>query len=660
MLFRRTFIAASAALATLAAVTPTAWAQAPAPVPVDAFFQNPAMSGGKLSPNGRYMAMKVAPKGGRAQLVVIDVEKLTAKALVSPTDVDIANVTWVNDNRLVFNVHDTETAIGDTVVGGGLYAVSRDGSDYRQLVDRDQQFLREHGDVRMLNFHTNFLATTNDLKSDDIFVQQWDWSSRIGLPTMNVLKLNTATGRYTTFTRPGKIVEAVMDSSDTPRIEVTYEDGKYGVHRLEANDEWTQLAAFDQYSTDGFFPVAIARDGSLFVTSHHGHDKSALYRFDTQKKAVDPEPILSLKDFDFDGSMIMGPDGPIGIRYTSDAKATVWLDAKWKAVQERVDKLLPNTVNNMEVAFRGELPIVLVKAYSDVDPGTYMLFNTQTSKLTVLGPAMREIDPKRMATRDLVRYKARDGLEIPAWLTIPRGAKGKKLPMVVLVHGGPWVRGGEWQWDHDSQFLASRGYAVLEPEFRGTTGYGFKHFRASFKQWGRAMQDDVADGTRWAISQGIADPARICIAGASYGGYATMMGLVNDPDLYKCGVNWVGVADMEMMYTVSWSDISSVVKRYGMPQLIGDPEKERDEMAKYSPLQQASRIKQPVLLAYGGADRRVPIVHGTRLKAALERTNPNVEWIEYTEEGHGWGLVKNRVDFWTHVEKFLQKNIGAP
>ncbi|WP_395685308.1 prolyl oligopeptidase family serine peptidase [Caenimonas koreensis] len=657
MHIRKTFIALGLALA--AAGASPAVAQAQAPTPVEIFFQNPAMSGGKLSPNGRYLALKVAPKGGRAQLVVMDVEKLTAKALVSPTDVDISQVIWVNDNRLVFNVHDTETAIGDTVVGGGLYAVSRDGSDYRQLVDRDQQFLREHGDVRMLNYFTDFLATTNDQKSDDIFVEQWDWTSSLGTASMNVLKLNTATGRYTTFTRPGKIVDAVMDSTDTPRVELTYDEGKYAVHRLEADGKWTMLAQFEQFSSGGFFPVAIARDGSLFVTSNNGHDKTALYRFDPVKKALDPEPLLSLKDFDFHGSIVMGQDGPVGIRYVSDANATAWLDPKWKDVQARIDKLLPNTVNHMEVPLRGELPVVLVNAYSDVDPGTYMLFNTATNKFTVLGPVMREIDPKRMATRDFVKYKARDGLEIPAWLTLPRGAKGKKLPMVVLVHGGPWLRGGEWKWSRDSQFLASRGYAVLEPEFRGSTGYGYKHFSASFKQWGRAMQNDVADGTKWAIAQGIADPARICIAGASYGGYATMMGLVNDPDLYKCGVNWVGVADMEMMYTVNWSDISTVVKKYGFPRLLGDPEKDRAEMDANSPLKQAARIKQPVLLAYGGADRRVPIVHGTRLRSALERTNPNVEWIEYTEEGHGWSLVKNRVDFWTRVDKFLQKNMGT-
>jgi dipeptidyl aminopeptidase/acylaminoacyl peptidase len=666
MLIRRLFCAAGASAALLApwaalSQTPAPATAPAAPVPVEAFFQNAAFSGGTLSPNGRYLAIKVAPRGARTQLVVMDVEKLTAKALVSPTDVDIATVTWVNDDRLVFSVHDSETATGDTVVQRGLYAVSRDGSDYRQLVERSQPWLRERGDSKGLNFTTRLLAPTRERKSDDVFVVQWDYNSRYEYDTANVLRLNTVTGRASAFNRPGKTVRWVIDATDTPRVAVTVENGREAVWRLGEGGKWEQLADHPQFSGEGFTPVAMTRDGSLYVTSApRGQDKQGLYRFDTSKKAIDPEPVFTMKDFDFNGRFVMGLDGPAGIRYTSDAAGTVWFDAKWKEVQAKVDSLLPNTVNQIEVPLRGEVPIVMVYASSDTDPGTYLLFNTQTSRFTVLGGAMRDIDARRMAQRDLVRYKARDGLEIPAWITIPKGGKGKKLPMVVLVHGGPWVRGGTWKWDADSQFLASRGYVVLEPEFRGSEGYGWRHFRAGFKQWGLAMQDDVADGARWAIAQGIADPQRICIAGASYGGYATLMGLANDPDLYKCGVEWVGVSDIELMYSVTWSDFSQAWKEYGMPKLVGDREKDAEQLKKTSPLLQAARIKQPLLMAYGGADSRVPIVHGVKMRDALKAGgNANVEWVEYTEEGHGWSLVKNRVDFWTRVEKFLDKNIGA-
>jgi dipeptidyl aminopeptidase/acylaminoacyl peptidase len=266
-----------------------------------------------------------------------------------------------------------------------------------------------------------------------------------------------------------------------------------------------------------------------------------------------------------------------------------------------------------------------------------------------------------MGRQQFIRYKARDGLEIPALLTLPPGDKRSGLPLVVLVHGGPYVRGSTWGWNPQSQFLASRGYAVLEPEYRGSTGFGVKHFKAGWKQWGLAMQNDIADGTRWAIAKGIVDPKRICIAGASYGGYATLMGLVNDPDLYKCGVDWVGVTDINLLYNGSWnfaSDMSAEWKKYGMPDMVGDQVKDAAQLKATSPLEQAARITQPVLMAYGGVDVRVPIYHGKKFYDAVTRTNKNVEWIEYPEEAHGWRLPKNSIDFWTRVEAFLDKNIG--
>jgi dipeptidyl aminopeptidase/acylaminoacyl peptidase len=264
-----------------------------------------------------------------------------------------------------------------------------------------------------------------------------------------------------------------------------------------------------------------------------------------------------------------------------------------------------------------------------------------------------------MARRDFVKYKARDGMEIPAWLTIPRDGKSGARPMVVLVHAGPYMRGGLWGWEPQSQFLASRGYVVLEPEFRGSRGYGFAHFKAGWKQWGLAMQDDIADGTRWAIEKGYADPKRVCIAGADYGGYAALMGLVNDPDLYRCGVEWLGVTDIELMYTAAWSDTSDEYKTFGMPVLIGDRTKDAAQLKATSPLQQASRIRRPLLLAYAARDPTVPIEHGEKFRDAVMKTNHDVEWVAYEgERAHRWVMLKTALDFWTRVEKFLARNIG--
>ena len=233
--------------------------------------------------------------------------------------------------------------------------------------------------------------------------------------------------------------------------------------------------------------------------------------------------------------------------------------------------------------------------------------------------------------------------------------------MVVLVHGGPWVRGGEWEWEPQSQFLASRGYVVIEPEFRGSVGFGFKHFRSSWKQWGLTMQDDVADAAQWAIKQGYADPKRVCIAGASYGGYATLMGLIRNPELFRCGVEWVGVTDIDLMYSITWSDASDRWKRYGMPRMVGDRKQDAAQLAATSPIKLADKVTQPLLMAYGGVDERVPIEHGTQFRDAVRKTNQKVEWVVYADEGHGWLLPANRIDFWTRVERFLDKNLkNAP
>ncbi len=175
------------------------------------------------------------------------------------------------------------------------------------------------------------------------------------------------------------------------------------------------------------------------------------------------------------------------------------------------------------------------------------------------------------------------------------------------------------------------------------------------------MQNDIADGAKWAIGKGIVDAKRICIAGASYGGYATLMGLVNDPDLFRCGVNWVGVTDIDLMYTGHWSqdsDMSATWKQYGMPVMIGDQVQDAAQLKATSPLAQAARIKQPLLLAYGDNDKRVPIYHGEKFYNAVKPTNKDVEWVVYKGEGHGWTLAENRMDFWTRVEKFLDRNIG--
>ncbi|QNM94841.1 alpha/beta hydrolase family protein [Chitinimonas koreensis] len=262
-----------------------------------------------------------------------------------------------------------------------------------------------------------------------------------------------------------------------------------------------------------------------------------------------------------------------------------------------------------------------------------------------------------MGRRDFLRVAARDGLSIPLYVTKPANAARGKLPTVVMVHEDPFMRGGSWEWEAQAQFLASRGYLVLEPEFRGSTGFGFKHYRAGWKQWGQGMVDDVADATRWAIAEGLADPDRIAIGGTNYGGYATLMGLIRYPELYRCGFQWLGVTDINLMFDNAWSNFTNDWLRYGMRQLVADPIADAAMIKRDSPLEQADKLRQPLLMAYGTLDARVPLQHGTELYSAIKRKNADVEWITYPDEGHGWYLEPNRIDFWKRVEAFLERNL---
>lgn len=366
--------------------------------------------------------------------------------------------------------------------------------------------------------------------------------------------------------------------------------------------------------------------------------------------------------YDFLGGGIADASKLLGMRYQADAESTVWFDENMKALQQAVDALLPNTVNNMSVARRAQTPYVVVASYSDLQPIVYSLFDTQTRRLLPVGARRPSIRPQQMSSMALVHYKARDGLAIPAFLTLPYGKKAERLPMVVLVHGGPYAR-GSWGWDPQVQFLASRGYAVLEPQFRGSTGFGRKHFESGWKQWGLGMQDDLADGARWAIAQGTVDPKRICIAGQGYGGYAALMGLVNDPDLFKCAVDMGGMTDFRLLLKGSWridSTLPEEWKQYGMPALIGDVGKDAAQLDATSPLVQAARIRQPVLMGHGGYDGVVPVAHASKLVDAVKPRNPDIELVVYDEEGHVLNLPKNRIDFWGRVEKFLARHIGTP
>jgi dienelactone hydrolase len=632
---------------------------------VEDFFRKPTMVKPLMSPSGKYIAALMSVGGEkRLRLVVLNADDLSKPRVVAGfSDADITEVHWVNDERLIFSANDEQSPYA-TKQGAGLYAVDREGkSAVRRLIKRSWSRVSEAGVIdRELSALHRFFSTLSD-GSDDIIVARYTLDNLHEFKSMALLRLDTRTGLSKILTQgaPQGAMHWVVDAKGNPRVVMSEHEGKARLYwKPKPQEEWVLLQEGELFGNKAlsFQPLFLNSNNQLYASAYENAeaDTMSLVSIDLNQKPLKPEPVLSLKGYDFSGNLILDEQRLLGVDYLTDARGSHWFDSQMKSWQEKVNELLPGTLNQLTCNNCKQAKQLVVTSYSDRQPPIYRLFNSQTSELTLLAPSRKWIQAQQMAARDMDHFPARDGMDIPVHITRPLEQKGP-APMVVLVHGGPYVRGGEWGWHSDSQFLASRGYVVIEPEFRGSTGFGRKLFQAGWKQWGLKMQDDIADATLWAVKQGYADAKRVCIAGASYGGYATLMGLIRYPELYRCGVNWVGVTDINLMYSINWSDSGEVWKTYGMPTLVGDAVKDAEQLEQTSPLKQAKKLTQPLLLAYGGEDRRVPIDHGTLLRRALEPHNHNVEWIFYSDEGHGWTQEVNKVDFWNRVEKFLDKNL---
>lgn len=609
-------------------------------VDVEPFFKHADYGEFKLSPSGKHVA-GIVPVNGRSGLVSIDLATRKPGHVTTVNVSDVAWFEWVNDDRLVFTVIDRQVGSG-AQRGSGFFTVKRDGSEFA-ILSRPYPYMR-------------MLAPLRD-GSDVVVVVANDVNPRFP----DVYRLDIATGQRSLVSlgKPGDVVRWLADRRGRVRIAITEEPGGKGRTYWRATEDtpWQLVEEFPR-RLQNYIPVAFDGDGSLVVaTRAGGRDTLALYRFDPVAKKRG-ELLAAHPEVDLDGGLVYDPRSEriVGVRFGGERPGTAWFDDDWARVAASIDRTLPGRVNAIQ---RGAGPNVLVYSYSDRDPGSYYLLDTERRKLEHLVATRAAIKPDAMPARKLVRYQARDGLSIPAWLTLPNGVEAKSLPLVVVVHGGPWTRGAGWHWDDEPAYLASLGYAVLQPAFRGTTGWGYGLYRASFGQWGLAMQDDLDDGMDWLVKEGIADPARACIMGGSYGGYAVMIGLARDPSRWKCGVNYVGVTDINLMFEVTWSDQSdSAFLRYSAREMIGDPDKDAERLHATSPLAQADKIRAPVLMAYGANDRRVPIVHGRKMKDALAARDVPVEWVVYADEGHGFLVEENRLDFYRRVAAFLDKHIG--
>jgi dipeptidyl aminopeptidase/acylaminoacyl peptidase len=653
-------VAIAAAGCLLAAIS----GAAAAPPPAEVFFGDADIGEAVLSPSGRRLAFTTAKGSKRVGLVVLELGaggKLTRAAQYR--DEDVTGVHWLNDDRLLFSRTDLT---GEHWRPAGLNAVNADGSSPRQIIERSSRFGINKGapDYSVLDWShlLRFIPEPRPGEpNEEVMVTAYDKR------TTTLLWVNTRNGMtraVTTQAPPGDVKQWLVDPHGNPRAAMAFDGERVQAYRLKpGSSQWEQL--FDTTVLKQPFALHdVDADGTLYLTHvPKGSAHAVLTRYDADAKGPATAAVVSTPGFDFTGYLVREGEAVLGVRALVDSETTVWLNQDMKKFQELVDKRLPGRVNRISCRRCGQPDMVaLIQSSSDHDPGRIWLYVARPAegepRWQAIGRVREAVLPEQMAGVDFQTIKARDGRELPVWITRTDDAKGPR-PAVVMVHGGPWVRGKSWHWDGWAQFLASRGYVVIEPEFRGSKGYGEEHFRAGFKQWGQAMQDDVTDSLHWAQQQGLASE-KACIIGASYGGYSTLMGLAKDPDLYRCGVAWLAVADLELMVQGSWwvPDDSALARKLTLPEMVGDAKQDAAMLAAHSPVKLASRIKAPLLLAYGEADQRVPITHGKRMRDALKDAGNPPTWVSYAGEGHGFAKPENRLDFARKVEAFLASHLS--
>ena len=656
-------------LALACAALPAYSALAAAPLPaVASFFETPRIDLVSLSPKGGYVAMAVMLPDGTQGVVIRETANPTKAQMVTrvdPARVGLYAIHWVSEKRLGYTVKNVlknaETYLDE-------FAIDVDGQNLTHLINGDWRYRNTPATGTMLASRTLTTAYAYHSAiydgSDDILVEKSIWNNIDPTPESSRLyRLNTRTQRLASTydgPQPPRTQYWLTDNDGVPRIATSVIKGRcITSYRTPQATTWTEIDSGTCLGDKRFTPLFFDGSDILYVQAGY-KGLAALYRYDLKTMKLADEPLVETTGFDFSGTAQIDYTSKrmVGLHLTTDARTTVWLNSALKADQVKIDAALPGSINTIECAADCvAAPVLLVRVDTDRRPTEYVLYTRTTGALIGLGSGHPDLKPAQMGERSFHHYQARDGRSIPVYVTVPAAPATGPRPTVVLVHGGPTARGSSWEWDAEAAFLASRGYVVIQPEFRGGSGFGSEHLEAGFKQWGGAMQDDLADAAQWAVKQGWSDPKRIGIMGASYGGYATLMGLIKDPQIFRAGVAWAGVTDLALRFTSTTSDASEETLGYALRTLIGDPDADAEMFRHNSPLNRAAELKQPLLLAHGADDRRVPLEHATRFFGAVKDHNPQARLIVYDNEGHGWRGEATRLAFWKEVETFLDANL---
>lgn len=637
------------AWAVSAALLAGAWSVAAVagdgPVPLKDFVRHPEFQSAKISPGGEYLALTV-PVQGRNALGIVDLKSHTVIGRAKfDKPAEINGFWWSGPEKVVMSYAYGEGPLAQPRWTGQLFSMNADGSQLSPVWPFGYSFmlapLPHDPDIILVTHLAQYRYDDWDLRD----VPVWRFNVRTHQRLIGGTRLPGYAPNDVAVDATGKLRLAV--GRNDQRRPVLYEK------RDDGSDRWNKITPPGAPPVAAEIHALAADNQSVFLSMDDGGARECLYRYRLDSSTFaeircSDGGAVGRPVFSIDGGVLLGlmheegrPEFELLDQAHSDGALLLALGKSFGGQQVQV------TSSTLD----GQKFVVLVS--SGRNPGDFYLVERKSRKATYLYSQRSWIDPETMSPVEPITYKTRDGATIHGYLTAPKGLATRKAPLVLMPHGGPHGLRDRWQWDPWAQALASRGYSVLQVNFRGSGGYGMAHQIAGYRKWGTLMQDDLTDAVQWAVAQGIADVNRVCIMGASYGGYAALMSSVREPDLYRCAISLAGIYDV-----VNWAGKSDIQETDGgriyLDEVVGD----RDLQVAQAPITYVDKLKIPVMIAHGSDDERVPISEARLLRKALDAKGKAYEWLEYSGEEHGLYDESNHEDFLRKAIEFLDKHIG--
>src|SRR5579883_350252 len=610
----------------------------PRRIPLRDFFRNPDRTAYRISPDGQYVS-HTEPFERRMNIFIEPRNAMgTGKAVrvTSEKERDINAYWWKNNDCIIY----TRDFGGDE--NFHLFAVNRDGTIQRDLTPFPQVKVEVVDELEEIENEVLIAMNQRNPENFDVY------------------RLNVMTGAmYMVAENPGNVTRWITDHEGRIRIAVLT-DGVNTTLLYRANDKEEFREVLSTSFKESLEPMFFTFDNKeIYALSNLGRDRLAIVRYDIEH-GHELEVLFEHPEVDVEGMSYSRKRKVLSlVAYTTWKQQKEFLDERTRQLFDRLTVKLQGSEDGAEINvidYTKDENTFIVRTYRDRSLGAFYIYDFEKDDLQRLSEVAPWLKPEELAPMKPISYTSRDGLTIHGYLTLPVGKESKNLPIVVNPHGGPWVR-DKWTYNPEVQFLANRGYAVLQVNYRGSMGYGRKFWEASFKQWGRKMQDDVSDGVLWLIKEGIADPKRVAIYGGSYGGYCTLAGLTFSSELYACGIDYVGVSNLfTFMKTIPpyWKPYLE-----SMYEMVGNPETDKELLHSASPVFHVNKIQAPLMVIQGAKDPRVNISESDQIVEALRNRGIDVPYIVKENEGHGFRNEENRFEVYEAMESFLEKHIGS-